>query len=91
MWAVGSSLQYVMDRTILVRHELPSMHFNFSSIIFLCGNLISAAAGLFTFIIDYMLLSLLRTDFAQRYAGCHILHIKCILQECGLKLWFGVV
>jgi hypothetical protein len=57
------------------------MHFNFSLIIFLCRNLISAAAGLFTFIIDYMLLSLLRTDIAQRYAACHILHIKCILQE----------
>jgi hypothetical protein len=36
-----------------------------------------------------MLLTLLRTDIAQRYAARHIVHIKCVLQEWGLKLWFG--
>jgi hypothetical protein len=70
-----------MDRTILVRHKLPSMHFNFCLILFLCGNLISAAAGLFAFIINFMLLSVLRTDIAQRYAASHIVHIKGVLQE----------
>jgi hypothetical protein len=70
-----------MDRTILGRHKLPSVHFNLCLIIFLCGNLISAAAGLFAFIIDFMLLTLLRTDIAQRYAARHIVHIKCVLQE----------
>ena len=52
-----------MDRTILVHHKLPSVHFNFCLIVFLlCGNLISPAAGLFAFIMNFMLHFLLCTE-----------------------------
>jgi len=54
MRVVDCPLQYAMDGTILVRHKLPSIHFNFCLIAFLCGNLISPAEGMFAFIIDFM-------------------------------------
>jgi len=93
MRVVNSPLQYTMDGTNLIRHKLPSIHFNFRLIVFLCGNLISPAEGMFALIIDFMF------AFSTVYWLCSALFSesyrthKMVRTEMAIKImvWFGLV